>query len=99
MEGIAAITRAQQDTLVQLIKLQKKKTGFTIRELAYASRNKSTSAVHMKLGMLVKKGLATGNCIDETTAEGKRLAARFSYKTDIDLVEHDGVVALVRMFD
>lgn len=98
MEGIPKLTSVQTKTLVQVIKLQKRRTGFTIRELTYATKNKAPSTVHTTLGILLKKGVVSQNEIMPETSQGIKLVARHSYKTDIDVVEHDGTVALFRMF-
>lgn len=98
MEGIMAIRPAELNVLLQIIELQKRPNGYTIRDLC-GKANKAQSTTFATLGRMKKRGLIQENLI--LSPEGHRAVAvhRFSYKTDIVLVEHNETSALVRMFE
>ncbi len=97
MEGIPSLTEQQLNILIPLIRLQKNPTGFTFREIGFnAPIQKTPSVVHGHLKRLEKKGVIKGNASD---SKSNIKASRFSYSTDIELIETENVAALVRMFD
>lgn len=93
MEGMPKLSRQQMHALVGLSQLQKRTTGFTVRDLTIELNNSSTSSTLMMLRRLEALGVA------EKVATSKGVTiTRSSYKTDIEAVEHNGTVGLIKMF-
>lgn len=93
MEGLPRLTSRQMNALVGLSEVQKRKTGFTLRDLTIALDNASTSSTFTMLQRLEDLGLVVKNATDEDVP-----IKRFSYKTDVEVIEHEGTVGLLKMF-
>lgn len=93
MEGLPKLTRPQMNALAGLSEVQKRKTGFTVRDLTIALDHASTSSTLMMLRRLEDLGVAKRGVTDTDVTVKRR-----SYKTDVEVIEHEGTVGLLKMF-